>query len=96
MYEAIQWLSAHHAFEILLALGVVLLLVDYFFRTDVPAHFGYLCFAGALFFALPLTVTSSLIAGIGAFALLEILHRVCFSRFLTNAPGTERPAADEA
>ena len=50
MYEAIHWLSRHHALEILIALGFVLVLVDYFFRTDVPAHFGYLCFSPALFF----------------------------------------------
>lgn len=90
MYEAIDWLSRHHAMEICLVLGVVLILIDYFFRTDVPAHFGYLSFAIGLFFALNLPTITSMIVAVVAFAVLELLHFTVFARFLTNAPGTER------
>ena len=92
MYEIIHWLSTHHAMEILLALGIVLVLVDYFFRTDVPAHFGYFCFACAFYFALGsrFTPLTGLFVALGGWILLEVFHRMLFSKFLTNAPGTER------
>lgn len=91
MYDLLHWLSTHRAMEILVALGFVLVLIDYQFRTDVPAHFGYLCFAGAFFFALNLPPAIGLLAAVGMFVLLEVLHRFWFARFLTNAPGKERP-----
>ena len=92
MYELIHWLSKHYAMEILIALGVVLVLIDYYFRTDVPAHFGYVCFSGAFFFALGggFSLAMSLILALLCWGLLELLHFFVFSRFLTNAPGKER------
>lgn len=92
MYEIIHWLSTHHAMEILIALGVGLVLIDYFFRTDVPAHFGYFCFAAAFYFALGgrFTPVTGLFVAIGVWVLLEVMHFVLFSKFLTNAPGKER------
>ena len=93
MYEVIHALSSHHAMEILIALGFVLVLVDYYFRTDVPAHFGYFCFAGAFFFALggAVSLAASAWLAVGCWLLLELLHRFVFSRFLPTAPGKERP-----
>jgi len=92
MYEIIHWLSKHHAMEILMVLGVVLVLIDYYFRTDVPAHFGYLCFALSFYFALGgrFTPITGLFVALGVWVLLELLHCLFFSKFLTNAPGKER------
>lgn len=50
VFELIDGLQAYYAAEILLGLGVLLILVDYFFPTDAPAHFGYFCIALATFF----------------------------------------------
>jgi len=87
MHDLIQTLNEYHIFWILLALGAVLILIDYFFPTDWPAFVGYACFSAAIFFAVGLLVIPSLIVAIVTFVLLLLLHRFLFSRFLTNAPG---------
>ena len=79
-----------HVMEILFVLAIVLILIDYFFPVDYPAYIGYLCFAAGMFFALPFTVLPSLLAALGIWILLLVLHRVWFTRFLTNAPGAQR------
>ena len=43
-------LQSYHAFEILLAIAGILILIDYFFPTDWPAHLGYFCAGAAAFF----------------------------------------------
>ena len=89
IYEVIDRLQALHAAECLLGAAVVLLLIDYFFPTDIPAQFGYACLAGAAFFIAyqaswsPLTC---LITFVACWVLLGILHRLIFFRFLSNAP----------
>ena len=99
-------LQSYHAFEILLTLAGVLILIDYFFPTDWPAHLGYLCAGAATFFGMFRTGPNVLwdlpkAAGLGVavWIVLEILHQLVFRHFLTNAPGTGdgqvEPAAAE-
>lgn len=92
-YDLIDKCVQFHATEILFVLAVVLILIDYFFPTDVPAHFGYVCLSLAVFFVAYMNAFSLIIclaAGIGFFVLLAYLHQSLFRHFLTNAPGTER------
>ena len=70
---------------ILFMLAVALILIDYFFPVDYPAYLGYLFFAAGMFWAFPLGPLFSLLASLGVFVLLLVLHRVWFSRYLTNA-----------
>ena len=79
-----------HAMEILFVLAIVLILIDYFFPVDYPAYLGYFCFAAGMFFAVPFGVVTSLLVALGIWILLLVLHRVLFTRFLTNAPGAQR------
>lgn len=78
--------------EALFVLAVVLVLIDYFFPVDFPAYLGYLCFAGGMFFAMPFTATPSLVIGILIFLLLLTLHKLWFSKYLTNAYDRKRAA----
>ena len=94
-------LQSYHAFEILLTLAGILILIDYFFPTDWPAHVGYLCAGAAAFFEVFRTgpnvfwdLTKSAALGIGVWILLEILHQLVFRHFLTNAPGSDGVAPD--
>jgi membrane protein implicated in regulation of membrane protease activity len=92
-YDLIDKCLQFHAPEILFGLAVVLILIDYFFPTDLPAQFGYLCLSLAVFFVAYLNVFplwACLVAAAGFFVLLAYLHRSLFCHFLTNAPGTER------
>lgn len=75
--------------EILFIASVALILIDYFFPVDYPAYLGYFCFAAGMFFAVPFGVWTSLVVAILIFIVLLVLHRVWFSRYLTNAPGAE-------
>lgn len=70
---------------ILFALAVALILVDYFFPVDFPAYLGYLCFAAGMFWGVPFGPVLSLVSSLVIFILLLVLHRVWFSRYLTNA-----------
>ena len=89
VFELIDGLQAYYAAEILLGLGVLLILVDYFFPTDAPAHFGYFCIALATFFIAyraswaPVWCVAVFVA---AWILLGLLHRFFFRNFLENAP----------
>ncbi|MDH3744148.1 MAG: hypothetical protein OES47_03490 [Acidobacteriota bacterium] len=85
MTDFLLWLSDWPAMEILFGLAIVLVLIDYFFPVDLPAYFGYLCFAGGVFFALPLTAVPSLLVALAVFAVLLLFHKVWFSKYLTNA-----------
>lgn len=71
--------------EVLFVAAVVLVLIDYFFPVDFPAYFGYLCFAGGMFFALPYGLNPSIVIALLIFALLLTLHKLWFTKFLTNA-----------
>ncbi len=87
MTELLVRLAGNPVMEVLFVLAVVLVLIDYFFPVDYPAFIGYLCFALGVFFAVPWRSGPSLVAAIASWALLLVLHRVWFTRFLTNAPG---------
>ena len=89
MYDFLLTLSDWHAMEILFIASVALILIDYFFPVDYPAYIGYFCFAAGMFFALPFTLLPSFLVAILIFIVLLVLHRVWFSRYLTNAPGAE-------
>ena len=87
MTELLIRLAGYPVMEILFVLAVVLVLIDYFFPVDYPAFIGYLCFALGVFFAAPWRWGLSLVAAVATWALLLVLHRFWFARFLTNAPG---------
>lgn len=89
MYDMLLTLANWRAMEILFIASVALVLIDYFFPVDYPAYIGYFCFAAGMFFALPFGVLISVLVALLIFAVLLILHRVWFSRYLTNAPGAE-------
>ncbi len=81
-----------------MAWRTVLILIDYFFPTDVPAHFGYVCLALAVSFVAYLNafpILTCLFSAVGFWILLAYLHRSLFRHFLTNAPGTERYHRDK-
>jgi hypothetical protein len=93
VYDFVDQCIRFHVTEILFGLAALLILIDYYFPTDVPAHFGYVCLSLAVFFvaylnAFPLLVC--LLSGIGFWVLLAYLHQTLFRHVLTNAPGTER------
>lgn len=91
LYEIIGILAEYHAGLILLALGIVLILVDYFARTDVPAHFGYFCFGAAMFFAFDGSLLTCALIALGAWVGFEILHAIFLRRYLANAEPAEEP-----
>lgn len=64
--------------------AVAFILIDYFFPVNFPAYLGYLCFAGGMFFALPLTFLPSVIAAVVIFIVLLIFHFTLFSQYLSN------------
>lgn len=86
MTDLLITLSNYPVMEIAFALAVILVLVDYLFPVDYPAFIGYLCFAIGVFFALPWTWGPSLAVALVTWVLLLVLHRLWFTRFLTNAP----------
>jgi membrane-bound ClpP family serine protease len=96
MYEALDLLQAWHAGEILIGLSVVLILIDYFFPTDVPCHFGYFCFAAGMFFLLPLNLVLSLAASVAIWIVLGVSHQVWFRRFLAVAEADAGTGASRA
>jgi hypothetical protein len=92
MTDALMCLSRSNFpyMEVLFALAVVLVLIDYFFPVDYPAYLGYLCFAGGTFFALPLPAIPSLLLALSVWVILLLLHTFWFSRYLTNAPNAQQ------
>ena len=97
VFSFLQMLQSMYIFEILLIAAGLLILADYLFPTDAPAHLGYLCIALAVFFRVSgsfffpslnqlfINVGIAIATWIG----LGILHRLVLRRFLENAPGTE-------
>ena len=95
MMSYLTTLQSAHAAEGLLVFAALLVLVDYFFPTDWPAHVAYVAAAAASFFwvwtSAPGAFWGLVASGILAFAVwlaLAIAHRLFFVRFLENAPGT--------
>lgn len=97
VFEILSRLQGIYIFEILLVAAGVLILIDYSFPTDVPAHIGYFCIAAAVFFRISgsffFPTANQFFTNLGiALAVwvgLGILHRLLFRRFLENARGTE-------
>ena len=85
-------LNSYHAPAVLAVLGGLLLLADYFFDTDVPAHFGYACFGFAAFLMGPATFRESLLIGVLVWSMLLNLHfmflREVLERDLAESPQT--------
>ena len=67
-------LNTYHAPMVLAVLGGLLILADYYFDTDVPAHFGYAAFGVAAFLMGPATVRESLLVGMLVWSMLLNLH----------------------
>lgn len=74
MNDILLTLHAYHAPAVLAVLGGLLILADYYFDTDVPAHFGYACFAFAAFLIGPSTFRESLLVGTLVWSMLLNLH----------------------
>ena len=88
--------ARYHLDWVLLASAVGLFLVDVFFRTDWPAHLAYICAAAAVFCWLPLAAIPSLVVAVGLWAILALLHRFCWGRWIENAPPPKpEPTIDE-
>ncbi|MEM7313121.1 MAG: hypothetical protein AAF497_08200, partial [Planctomycetota bacterium] len=97
MLETLTQMQSYHAAEIFLIAAAILILIDYYFATDWPAHVGYFCIAASVFFYVwntnPGTIwelAPSLLLAIAVDKILAVLHHLFFFRFLANAPGTER------
>ena len=86
MTELLIRLAGYPVMEILFALAVVLVLIDYFFPVDYPAFIGYLCFALGVFFAAPWRWGLSLVAAVATWALLLVLHRFGSHGFSPTLP----------
>ena len=83
-------LNSYHAPVVLAVMGGLLILADYYFDTDVPAHFGYVCFAFAAFLMGPATFRESFLVGLLAWSMLLNLHFM-FLRELLERDVSESP-----
>lgn len=90
MADFLLRLSDFPLMEIFFVAAVALILIDYLFPVDWAAYLGYLCFALGMFWAVPFGPWTSLLVSLLAWLVLLLLHRVWFSRFLTNATGPRR------
>lgn len=75
---------------ILSILGGLLILADYYFDTDIPAHVGYVCFALTAFLMGPPTLRESFLVGLLVWSMLLNLHfmflREILERDIEEAP----------
>ena len=76
-----QW----HGMEMFFAASVLLILIDYYFTVDYPAYLAYFCCAAGVFLAIPWELPVRLAVFAAVLVVLLVLHRVWFTRFLTNA-----------
>lgn len=79
--------------QILAGLAIVLIVIDYWFPTDIPCQFGYFLFAVAFFLWVPLSVGLSLVVALLVWGGLALLHHLVLYRYLANAVS---PAEDRA
>ncbi len=94
--QLFERLAGWHADWLLLAASVVLILIDYFFRTDVPAHLAYFCVGAGTMLRAPLSLWPSVAVGLAVWILLELLHRQWFGKYLENVPRTVPRAGDQS
>lgn len=91
--DSLVWLQEHQVHWYLAAVAAVLILVDYYFITDIAAHLAYLASGIAVFFWIPQSMLVSLLVGLATWLGLEVLHHTVFYRFLHNVPDPSRPPA---
>ncbi len=75
-------LQDNHVHWYLLVVGVVLILIDYYFRTDLPAYLAYFVFGIVVFFMVSFTPAMSAVAGVATWLGLNILHWTWFGKYL--------------
>ena len=92
MDDLLLTLNSYHAPPVLAIMGGLLLLADYYFDTDVPAHFGYVCFGLTAFLMGPTAFRESVLIGLLAWSMLLNFHfmflRKLLERELSEAPQT--------
>ena len=90
--ELIFTLNSYHAPAVLALIGGLLILADYYFDTDVPAHFGYVCFGLVAFLMGPATFRESFLIGMLVWSMLLNFHfmllRELLERDFTELPQT--------
>lgn len=72
--ELLLKLNDMHAPAILAILGGLLILADYYFDTDVPAHIGYVSFGLCAFLLGPASFRESFLVGLLVWSLLLNVH----------------------
>lgn len=93
--EKIAMLQDNHVQWYLLVAGVILILIDYYFRTDAPAHFAYFFFGLVVFFMVNLPLVLAIVAGVATWLVLAFLHRTLLYKYLHNTepfPGEANPS----
>jgi|GEM_PF-4154070 len=66
--------------------GVLCILADWLFDTDIPAHFGYLCFGIMGFLICPSNFRESLLIGLLVWSLLLNMHFMFLREILERDP----------
>ena len=84
--------NEYHAPAVLAVLGGLLILADYYFDTDVPAHFGYVCFAIAAFLMGPALMRESILVGLLVWSLLLNVHFMYLREVLASEPDSVKQA----
>ena len=74
MNDLLVTLNTYHAPMLLAIVGGLLILADYYYDTDVPAHFGYGCIAFAAFLMGPGMFRESFLIGLLVWSMLLNLH----------------------
>ena len=87
--ELLTTLQDNHIVEILIVLAGILIVIDYFFPVDTPAHIGYVCLGLAAFFAFPVGLVWSIIVGLLTWFFLATGHRFWWGDWLENAPSAD-------
>ena len=92
MDDLLLTLNSYHAPVVLAIVGGLLILADYYFDTDVPAHFAYACFGLAAFLMGPTAFRESFLIGLLVWSMLLNFHfmflRKMLERDLTESPQT--------
>ena len=96
IHDVLGRLADYPMVETLLGLAVLLVLIDYFFPTDFPAHLGYFCFAAAVFFMMPLPVMASLLIALAVWATMAVLHHTWWGKYLDNVPDSDDGVENDA
>lgn len=96
MNELLIDLNDWHAPAVLAVVGGLLILADYLFDTDIPAHIGYACFAVAAFLMGPASLRDSFFVAALVWSLLINVHFLVLRRFLErDVDEVSEPSAGE-